>query len=180
MARTTTAARRYAEAAFDIALRDGTVETWLEQLQRAGAIASEAQLVTRLEDPAVPFEARREALLSAMGDDVLPPLANLLQLLLRRRRIELLGRIGEEFRRLYNRRQGITRATAVSATELEPDEVDALRERVERIAGGRVELELEVDPSLLGGVQLRLGDRLIDGSVRGRLERLRTEIAARA
>lgn len=176
----TTTARRYAEAAFAIGERDGTTDAWLAQLERAGTVAGDAQTVRRLEDPAVPFEVRREALVAALGADLLAPVANLLQLLLRRRRIDQLERISREFRRLYNRQRGITEATVVSAAQLEPGEVDALRERVERLAGGSVELALEVDPSLLGGVQLRLGDRLIDGSVRGRLERLRNELTARA
>jgi len=180
MARIVTTARRYAEAAFEIAQRDGTVEQWLEQLDRVSAIAEDPDSVRRLEDPAVPFEVRRDALLAALGSDSLPPVRNLLQLILRRRRVEMLGQMGREFRRLYNRREGITEATAVTSSELDADELAALREKVERMAGGRLDLHLEVDPSLIGGVQLRLGDRLIDGSVRGRLERLRNELAARA
>ena len=180
MARLVSTARRYAEAAFEIAQRDGTVEQWLTQLESLGTIAADAQTVRRLEDPAVPFEVRREALLGALGGQTLPQVRNLLELILRRRRIEMLPQLGREFRRLYNRREGIAEATAVSATELSAGEVQALREKVERMAGGRVELQLSVDPSLLGGIQLRLGDRLIDGSVRGRLERLRNELVARA
>lgn len=176
----TTTARRYAEAAFEIALRDGTVETWLEQLERAAAVTEDPEAVRRLEDPAVPFEARRDALLRAIGGELLKPVSSLLQLILRRRRVQLLGRLSREFRRLYNRRLGITEAVAISATQLEEADVRALREELERMAGGRVELQIQVDPSLLGGVQLRLGDRLIDGSVRGRLERLRSQLAARA
>ncbi|CAN5754503.1 F0F1 ATP synthase subunit delta [soil metagenome] len=180
MARLMTMARRYAEAAFQIAQRDGTVEQWLEQLEEVGQVARDPQAVRRLEDPAVPLDVRQEALLGALHVDTLPQVRNLLSLILRRRRVEMLGQIGREFRRLYNRQAGITEATAISATELSAAEVRALRERVERMAGGRVELTFEVEPALLGGVQLRLGDRLIDGSVRGRLERLRNELTARA
>jgi F-type H+-transporting ATPase subunit delta len=180
MARASTTGRRYAEAAFQLAERDGTVEQWLDQLERVAEATADPETIRRLEDPAVPFEVRRDALLGAVGDDALPALRNLLVLILRRRRLEQLGRIGREFRRLYNRREGITEATAVSATELDDADLRAVRERVERIAGGRVQLNVEVDPSLIGGIQLRLGDLLIDGSVRGRLERLRNELVARA
>lgn len=180
MARVMTMARRYAEAAFQIAQRDDSVERWLEQLEDVGRVAGDPQAVRRLEDPAVPFDVRQAALLDALPDDTLPGVRNLLSLILRRRRVEMLRQIGREFRRLYNRQAGITEATAISATELSSAEVQALRERVERMAGGRVELTFEVEPALLGGVQLRLGDRLIDGSVRGRLERLRNELTARA
>ena len=105
---------------------------------------------------------------------------NLIGLMLRRSRIDQLPRVAAEFRRLDNARQGITLATATSAAPLSQDEVRALTARVEQLTGGRVELDLQVDPSLLGGLVVRVGDRLIDGSVRGRLERLRNQLVSGA
>lgn len=181
MPRQRTGTRRYAEAAFEIGLRDGTVDTWLEQLTRASAVAADSAVVARLQDPAMPFEVRANALMEGLGRDLLPPLRNLLLLLLRRRRIDQLDQLAAEFRRLYNRRAGIVEATATSAAPLEEEELKTLRDRVVQLAGRgtSVELRTEVDPSLLGGVQLRIGDQLIDGSVRGRLERLRNQLVAR-
>ena len=91
-----------------------------------------------------------------------------------------LPRIAAEFRRLDNHRLGIAPARVVSAAALEPAEVKALIARLEQMTGGRIELEQEVDPSLLGGLVVRVGDRLIDGSVRGRLERLRNQLVSGA
>jgi len=105
---------------------------------------------------------------------------NLVLLLLRRGRIDLLPRVAREFARLDDLRNGVVNATATSAAPLDPDEVRALTARLQRLTGGRVELTTNVDPSLLGGVVVRLGDRLIDGSVRGRLERLRSRLASGA
>jgi len=174
----TSTARRYAEAAFEIAQRDGTVDAWLEQLNVAAGVAADPSTVRRLENPQVPFEVRLKALQSALGGDMLPQMGNLLALVLRRRRVESVSRIAREFRRLYNQRAGIVEASATSAAELDAEELSALRGRLEQMTGGRVDLETHVDPSLLGGVQVRLGDQLIDGSVRGRLERLRNRLAA--
>jgi F-type H+-transporting ATPase subunit delta len=100
--------------------------------------------------------------------------------MLRRSRIDQLPRVAAEFRRLDNARQGITLATATSAAPLSPDEIQAVTGRMEQITGGRVELDVQVDPSLLGGLVVRVGDRLIDGSVRGRLERLRNQLVSGA
>jgi len=172
-----TTARRYAEAIFEIALRDDTVEQWLEQFGRMSDVLGDADIVRRLEDPQVPLVDRTAALDGALGD-LLPPMANLLGLLLRRRRLGSLPAIARQFRRLHNRREGIVEATATSAAALGSAEVAAMRERLEQITGGTVELDLRVDPELLGGVQVRLGDLLIDGSVRGRLERLRSRLVA--
>jgi F-type H+-transporting ATPase subunit delta len=71
-------------------------------------------------------------------------------------------------------------ATATSASALTADEVRALTQRLEQETGGRVELDVEVDPTLLGGLVVRIGDRLIDGSVRSRLERLRNQLVSGA
>jgi F-type H+-transporting ATPase subunit delta len=101
-------------------------------------------------------------------------------LLLRRGRIDLLPQVAQEFRALYEKRAGIVRATVISAAPLAEDEQRALRERLGQMTSGRVEMTVEVDPAILGGVIVRLGDRMIDGSVRGRLERLRSRLAAGA
>jgi F-type H+-transporting ATPase subunit delta len=180
MARPTTSARRYAEAAFEIAERDGTVEQWRAQLEQVAQALSDPSLVRRLQDPAVPFETRAQAIADGLGGELLPGLRNLARLVLRRRRLEQLTRIADEFRRLYNRRAGIVEATAVSAAPLSESDLDELRRRLAGAAGGRLELRVEVDPALIGGLYVRIGDRLIDGSVRGRLERLRSTLIASA
>ena len=181
MPRATTSTRRYAEAAFEIGLRDGTLDKWLEQLHRAAAIATDEEAIDGLSDPAVPFDVRADALKRALGPDAVPQLLNLLLLLMRRRRLAHVDRVAADFRRLYNRRAGIVEATATSATALPTDEVAKLRDRIATVVGSdqRIDLQLAVDPGLLGGITVRLGDRLIDGSVRGRLERLRGQLAAR-
>jgi F-type H+-transporting ATPase subunit delta len=177
----TTTARRYAEAAFEIAQRDGNVDAWLGQLQRIAAALDDPLVVRRLEDPHVPFAARHAAFRSLFTDaEMLPQVWNLVGLVLRRRRLESVDDIAREFRRLYNRRAGISEAVATSAAELDEQEVAALRQRLEQMTGGKVDLTLRVDPQLLGGVQVRLGDLLIDGSVRGRLERLRSRLESGA
>jgi len=174
----TSIARRYAEAAFEIAQRDGSVGEWLEQLERAAAALSDDTLVRRLEDPNVSLTDRHAALATLFEGRMLPKLSNLIGLVLRRRRLESVPAVAREFRRLYNRDLGIVEATATSAAELDEREVDALRSRLEQFTGGKIELGLRVDPELLGGVQVRIGDQLMDGSVRGRLERLRSRLVA--
>jgi F-type H+-transporting ATPase subunit delta len=173
-------ARRYAEAIFEIADRDGNVERWLEELQTVAAAVSDESVVRGLEDPNVAIERRLAALQGAVGAGMVPQMNNLLALIVRRRRIEMLPQIAREFKRLYNKGAGIVEATAFSATPLDEGELAALRSRLEQMTGGRIELGTAVDPSLLGGVQVRVGDMLIDGSVRGRLERLRNRLVSGA
>ncbi len=180
MARRKTAARRYAEAAFEVAVRDDAVEAWRKELDTAAAIVADERVGRALANPSIPLDTRIATAESILGKLVSAPVLNLIRLMLRRGRIEELPRLAAEFRRLDDERQGIVRATATSALPLTPDEVTALTKRLAQTTSGRVELDTEVDRNLLGGLVVRLGDRLIDGSVRSRLERLRNQLVSGA
>jgi F-type H+-transporting ATPase subunit delta len=156
------------------------VDAWRTELEAAVAALADERLTRLLANPAVPLEARSRVVAEALGERVSRPVRNLVLILLRRGRIELLPQVAAEFRRLDDARLGITPATATSAAPLEPDEVRALTARLEQLTGGRVDLDLQVDPGILGGLVVQVGDRLIDGSVRGRLERLRSRLVSGA
>ncbi len=180
MAGNRSTARRYAEAAFQIAERDGTVDEWLDAFAAAEALLAEPDLARLLVNPAVPAASRQALLEQVAGDRVSGAPRRLLGLLVARGRIERLPEVAREFRRLHRQREGIIQASITSAAPLTASEVEALTARLTATTGGTVEVSLSVDPALLGGVQVRLGDRLIDGSVRGRLERLRSKLASGA
>jgi F-type H+-transporting ATPase subunit delta len=177
MARRDTAPRRYADAAFEIGLRDGTVETWRKELDAAAGTLTAGELEGILANPAIPLD-QRVSVAEQVFASLSGPVRNLVLLLVRRNRIGQLPRVAAEFRRLDDRRNGLTHATATSAAPLGAGEVRTITARLEELTGGRIALETDVDPSLLGGLVVRVGDRLIDGSVRGRLERLRGQLSA--
>lgn len=179
MARRDSAPRRYADAAFEIALRDNSVEVWRRDLDQAALTLEERGLEAVLANPAIALDQRLDAAGQVFGR-LSRPVTNLILLLVRRGRIEQLPRVAAEFRRLDDRRNGLTHATATSAAPLGADEIRAITARLEEMTGDRIALETAVDPDLLGGVVVRVGDRLIDGSVRGRLERLRNQLASGA
>ncbi len=173
-------ARRYAEAALSIAERDDSLEAWVAALETAAGRLGVPELMRILADPARDFGTRRAVAEQVLGDAITDGPRNLVLLLIRRGRIELLPEVAAQLRRLHDQRQGIVGAIVTSAAPMTDAEVDTLRERLAGMTGGRVNLDLKVDPDILGGVMVRIGDRLIDGSVRGRLERLRTRLAAGA
>jgi F-type H+-transporting ATPase subunit delta len=176
MAKRDSAPRRYAEAAFQLATRDDSIETWRRELEQAAA-ATDGQLMDVLANPALPLDERLEAANRVLAD-LSQSVRNVIFLLVRHHRIEQLPRVVAEFNRLDDRRQGIVHATATSAAPLTDLEVRALTARLEQMTGGSIALETVVDTDLLGGLIVRVGDRLIDGSVRGRLERLRNQLNA--
>jgi F-type H+-transporting ATPase subunit delta len=173
-------ARRYAEAAFEIAVRDDALADWLAALGTVEERLGRDDVIDLMTNPAVPAADRIRVLDRLLGREVSGPPRNLLALLTRRGRFELLPDVIREFRRLHRRREGIMEATVTSAAPLEPAAVDAIEARIVDMTGQRVELTLAVDSGLLGGLQVRVGDRLIDASVRGRLERLRATLSSSA
>jgi F-type H+-transporting ATPase subunit delta len=173
-------ARRYAEAAFEIAERDDAVEAWLTALTTAAERLSDPQAARLLASPAVPVAARIEVLDRLLAGTVSGGPRNLIALLIRRGRFDELGLVVREFRRLDARRRGLLEATVTSAAPLDDTERADLAKRLRAMTGQAVQTEERVDPSLLGGVQIRMGDRLMDGSVRGRLERLRATLTTTA
>jgi len=103
---------------------------------------------------------------------------NLVRLLDQRGRLTLLPAIAAELTRLLDAMRGVVAATVTSAAPLEKDEIAEIAARLESMTGQTVKLDTAVDPSLIGGLTVRVGDRMIDASVRGRLERLRDQLVA--
>jgi F-type H+-transporting ATPase subunit delta len=180
MAHSSTAARRYAEAAFEIAIRDGTVDDWRRELDAAAGILADPALASAIRNPAIPTDVREAAVQKGLGTSVSAPVLNLIRFMIRRGRIEDLDLVAAEFGRLVDQRNGIVHATATSALPLDKAELSALTARLEQMTDATVALSVETDPTLLGGLIVRVGDRLIDGSVRGRLERLRYQLVSGA
>lgn len=180
MARPLSSARRYAEAAFELARRDDEVKAWLADLRAIAAALADERVLLVVGNPTLPIDGRRDLLRRALKEQPAPRVLNLVSLLLERRRLELFPQIVEEFQRLVDLQNGVVRAVATAAAPLAREELEELRERLARMTGHTVELTAEVDERLLGGVVVRVGDRLIDGSVRGRLERLRSQLVSGA
>jgi len=180
MARPTTAARRYAEAAFELATRDGTHDAWAAGLGLVAGVAADERVAKVIDNPAVPHADRQAAVASLFGDRVPPGVLNLARLLARRGRFETAPAVAAAFRRLLNRRNGVVEAVVTSAQPLTADETAAVLARVEAMTGTGVDLSSEVDPALIGGLTVRVGDQLLDASVRGRLERLRHQLTGNA
>jgi F-type H+-transporting ATPase subunit delta len=170
--RTTRVARRYAQAAFEVARERGHVDRWLAELERLVGLLDGTEAGAFLAAPQVPFEAKQE-FVEQILDDFLPEVRNFVLLLTRRRRIRLLPRIYEEFGRLANEYRGIVVAEVTSAVPLDDADKAVIIRQLSELTGRRVILRTQVDPAILGGLIVRMGDKLIDGSLRTRLERLR-------
>ncbi len=167
------AGRRYAEAAFQLAERDGKVDAWQRDLALVAGLARDERTVRAVDSPAVPFGERRKTVERLLGELVSPQARNLVLLLAKRGRFTVLPDVSAEYDALVRKSRGIVAATVTAPAPLSEKELAQVRTRVEALAGAKVELATATDPALLGGLTIRIGDRLIDASVAGRLERLR-------
>ncbi|MCS7206919.1 MAG: F0F1 ATP synthase subunit delta [Dehalococcoidia bacterium] len=164
--------KRYAQAVWDIAREQGTVDTWRRDLQAMAELARREEVVAFLDNPSIPV-AERVALVRQMLPDLGPLAYNLGALLAERQGFRTLPLLFQEFQRLADEAEGILRVEVTAGAPLTDSDQQDLAERLGRTLGKRVVLSVRTDPSLLGGVVLRIGDRVLDGSVRGRLQALR-------
>jgi F-type H+-transporting ATPase subunit delta len=170
-------ANRYSEAAFGVARHENRLDDWVSALDRAAELFESRAAERYITSPVVSPD-RKIAALRALLPDLPPTVRNFLELLARRDRLELLPAIREQFRRLYDELQGIRTAVLTTAVPLDTGRRELIAARLAQRFGARITIQTEVDPSILGGVIARVGDDVIDGSVRGRLERLRRALTA--
>ncbi len=175
-----TVARRYAEAAFQLATRDDALDAYGDGLDLAVRMLGSDQVLGILRNPARPLLERTELVDKVLTKRVPEPVRKLVGMLVARRKIDRLGTVAAEYRRLLNREHGVVEAVATAASPLNADETEALQRKVATMTGRTVDLRVEVDESLIGGLTVRVGDTLYDASVRGRLERLRERLVAGA
>ena len=177
---TSIAARRYAEAIFELGQESLTLAQWHEDLQTLAAVSRDQQVVAILENPKTPQESRLALLDRALGG--MSPLArNLARLLLTRNRLTLLPRITELVQEMDDQSRGVVRAHVTTAVPLSDEDQRAVADRLQQLTRANdIRLETSVDPAIIGGLVARVGDRLIDGSTRSRLIQLRKSLAAGA
>ena len=171
---TGSAARRYAEALLDLAGGDSDrFRASLENL--AGALGPPT--LRFLREPRVPLADRRTTLQEASRNEP-TAIRSLLLLLLERDRIQLLPRIATAFAELVEQREGIVRARVTTAVALDDARRADVVRRLERSSGKKVRATFAVDPSLIGGTRVQLGDRLVDTSLATQLQELKRSLAA--
>lgn len=165
----TTIARPYAEAVFARARESEQQDTWSDALATLSAIAADPAMAEQIGNPNLPRERLRSAILEIAGDGLPSEAGNLVSLLAMNNRLSILPEVAHLFEALRTRHQGVRQVRISSAFALQEDARKELAAALEKRFGAEVEITVETDPSLVGGVQIRAGDLVIDGSVRGKL-----------
>jgi F-type H+-transporting ATPase subunit delta len=170
MAELVTIARPYAEAAFRIAVENQALEQWSDMLALVESVVSHEAVSIRIGDPNVDEQAIEGLILGALGERLDGQGRNLVQVLVRNGRLELVPQIRALYDDLKREHEGVLEAKIVSAMPIGEEHVQALVAALEKKYGRKVSAHIEVDPELIGGARIMVGDKVIDATVRGRLD----------
>lgn len=169
--------RRYAQAAFEIALEKNKLKRWHTDLQKVVKAVSDGDFLAALESPKIKFEDKSRLLKKRLGS-IDPLVMNLLLLLISRSGIGMIAEIALEYRRLWDAHRGIQSGDITTAVRLDAKDKKQLAGRLGDLVGAKVEIKANVDPDILGGIVARVGDKLLDGSTRGKLLALKKELVS--
>jgi F-type H+-transporting ATPase subunit delta len=170
MAEPITVARPYAEAAFALAREQNALPVWAEMLRTAAAVGADPQMQAALDNPKLSVTDKEALFLSVCAERLDAEGRNFVRVLIEAERIGLIPQIRDLFGALKDADEGVARASIASAFPLSDEELSELGRALERRFGKKIETTVSVDPSLIGGAKIVVGDTVIDASVKGELE----------
>lgn len=171
----TVSGKRYAQAAFEIARERNELEEWRSSLMKMAQVIQDPKLVALLENPKLPFDFKQRLLEEQLGK--INPLAfNLACLLVAKGRLRIAEQVAGEYGRLLDAYYGIEHAQVTTAIPLDSEDKERLSHHLEVITRKKIIADIQASPSILGGIIVKINDRLIDGSIRSKLEALRKRL----
>ena len=171
MAESLTIARPYAEAAFKIARDAGALPAWSDALGRLAAVASSKAALELVGNPKLTV-AQVASVVADTAGQLLPDQQNFVRVLAENERLAVLPEIAEQFESLRNAHEGVVDAQVSSAFPLSEAQLAELTGTLQSKYGRQVKVGVSIDPDLIGGVSIRIGDEVIDASVRGKLAQM--------
>ncbi len=171
-------ARRYAQALLDLGTELGSLDKLVEEIAAAAeAWEASADFRNAIENPLVAHDAKK-AVVGDVADriDASPTTRSTLLLLVDRRRMKTLPYLSRTLRELADARRGVVRAEVTTAAPLSDAYYEKLKAKLEKMTGQKIVIDKKTDPALIGGVVARIGDRIFDGSLRTRLETMRSAL----
>jgi len=178
VAEPSTIARPYAEAAFKLADAQGKLADWSAALGNLAAVAADARVRAAVSDPNLSAAKVAGLFIAILQGKLSGEEENFVRVLAENGRLEVLEEIRDQFEVLKNEREGVVEAEVLSAFEMDPAQTADLIARLEKKTGRKVRAKVSVDKSLIGGVKIVIGDKVIDGTARAQLGALETALKA--
>ncbi|WP_293005932.1 F0F1 ATP synthase subunit delta [Nitrosomonas sp.] len=170
MAEAITVARPYAEAAYKLAVESKELSQWSKILQLAAAIAQDNQVKLLIGNPLISVKQLGELIQEVGGNKFTPQARNLIMLMAENKRVLVLPQVSQLFEQLKAEYEGVLEAKIISAFKMQSDQINKLVANLEQKFNRKIEAQVSVDPELIGGVKVEIGDETLDASVRGKLE----------
>ncbi len=168
-------AKRYAEAAFQIAENSGDLQEWASQLSDLSQLMADESVYSFVSSAKVPLQDKLSVLNTTMKG-FNPLIGNLVCLLAIRNSIGLIGTITEEFNKLVDAASGVARAEIYTAVDLNKEQQSKIEESISKGLNSELQVSYNKDPDLLGGLVVRVNDLVIDGSIQEKLVGLKRQI----
>ncbi|MDD2833812.1 MAG: F0F1 ATP synthase subunit delta [Methylotenera sp.] len=178
MAEISTIARPYAVAAYKLAREQKSLAKWSEMLGFAAAVANDAQIKAYILDPKVVSADLQAAFLKVCGDQLNEQGQNLVKVLVEYGRLSILPEISSAFETLKAQDEGTLEAEIIAASKISAADTKDLIKRLEARFGKKIEASVSVDPEIIGGIKIIVGDTVIDASVKGQLQNLAYTLTA--
>ncbi len=170
-------ARRYAEALFIIAQQENKIDEYQGELQKFVAVFNETPYLKEyLSHLLIPANDKKKMVVENFATDLSPVVLNFIQLLIDKRRESYIEVILEEFVEMAEISRGVRTAELFSAQEVDENVLTSLVDKLSKATGKTIRLKVSVDPSLIGGIKLKVGDQVIDGTVAKKLQLLREDL----
>lgn len=177
MAELATLARPYADALFQVAIK-GDLEQVTAEVYALAAIAADAQLRQFADNPMVTAEQVMDVVSAAVQTPLSATAKNLLSTVIANGRLTVLPEIVSQFHVLVNERSGVSDAQVFSAFAIDAEQLAALVITLEKRFGRKLNATVQVEPALIGGIRVVVGDEVLDTSVKARLEQMKVALAA--
>jgi F-type H+-transporting ATPase subunit delta len=175
LANDTLQARRYSQAVFEIAVERKELDKWKIDLQILNALAKDIDFVSVMQNPIFSFDKKIKLL-----DNQIKGLSvyafNLAYVLTSKGKFSLISEIFSEYCTMLDVFRGIEKAEVITAVQLDDKEISKLTEQLGKISGKKVTLTLRVDPQIIGGIIVRIGGKIIDGSTKSQLAALKNQL----
>ncbi len=169
-------ARRYAGAIFEIARKQDTLDRTLDDVKEIARLFSNRKVAYLLREPKIPAQRKETAIREALADKVLPTSLNLALLIVQRELVDLMPNIARELEQLVLDHENKAVAEVTTATRMNKAQLDRIKQALEHRTGKTILMQTRVQPAILGGVIARVGDQVIDGSIRYRLSALQQQL----
>jgi ATP synthase F1 delta subunit len=167
----------YGQSLYDLAAEENLTDDILGEMEAVrGIFLENPDYIALLSEPSVPRNERLQLVDEALGSSLTPYHLNFIKILIEKGLVREYSACYKRFRKSYNESHGIAEALVTTAVALDGAQLDALKEKLEKISGKKILLQQKTDPGVYGGVRVDLEGQLFDGTVKGRLSELRRKV----